>query len=132
MQQQGMGEQLGQRRRRWQGRVVYQCACDGRTGDADQHRCETGQSEAAEAFPDRTGRRLHARQQIRCQCTRGEIAAEHEKHLYRHSRVVIKPVDQSGQMAARHLGHRAVGDQVMQHDELRGDRLQRVEKRDAR
>jgi hypothetical protein len=62
----------------------------------------------------------------------GEEAAEHEKHLDRVTRILAQPGDQVRRQCVRVVGHRPVEGEMMQDDQLRGERLERVDERQSR
>jgi hypothetical protein len=57
----------------------------------------------------------------------GEEAADDEKGLHRHARVLTQPTDQGRRQRVGVVGHGSVEGQVMQDDQLTGQGLQRVD-----
>ena len=68
---------------------------------------------------------------MRRQTARREKAAHHEKNLNGHAGVFEQPVDEPGRRLLHGLRERTIRREMVQDDELRGNRLQGIDQRQA-
>jgi hypothetical protein len=111
----------------------HQFARNGRAADADQQGGEVGCDQFQIRFCSSTQRlRSTATLPVGSKTSRGEEATNHQKSLHRHARILAQPGDQVGRQQVGMVGHRPVKGQVMQNDQLKGQRLQRVDEGQSR
>ncbi|MNN20540.1 hypothetical protein D3C81_1338250 [compost metagenome] len=97
-------------------------------GNAQQQRRGEGHHQLQVAAPQHRQRMFADFQPaVRREAARREEAADHQEHLDRDAGVVVQPVHQSRGEAVCRVGHRAVESEVVQHDQLGADRLERVD-----
>ena len=97
MEQQGVGDELNEMRRRGDRLVVKPDVGQCGAGDGQCQRGEVGQGEAQIAAPDQRQRVAEGGAALRRQPARGEEAGDDEEDLHGDARVVVQPVDRPGQ-----------------------------------
>jgi hypothetical protein len=135
LQQREVREELRDFRRRRN--EVPEFICDQRARDegADdrkEHRRKVGSDELQVALPDQRERRFGLEFANGCQRLCGKVAADDEKSLNGDARVLVQPGKQGGQGLACRIGDRAVKSQMVENDQLRGDRLDGIDEGKSR
>jgi hypothetical protein len=96
LQQEGMGQPLGQRGAVWNGLVVHPVIGDG-CADNGQADCgKIGNGEAQVTLPDQRQRRTGERLPVVGQGAGSQKAADNQKDLHRHPCVFVKPAERTG------------------------------------
>jgi len=104
--------------------VTDPLSCDGCGQHAGEERTEKGQGQAPIAVPHKLQRVCHIRGDSRSQTACCQKAGDDEKHLYRHSAVLIEPVDAVTHQRIGDIRHWSVKGQVMQNNQLRSHCLE--------
>ena len=67
---------------------------------------------------------------LRRQAERAQVTAQHQKDLHDHTRLIAQPVHHVGHERRRVIGHRSIEGEMVEHDELRADDLEKVDQRE--
>ena len=131
LQQEDVRQPLSERGAGRDGVVVHPVVGNGCADDGDGDRREIGNDEAHIALPDQRQRGPGERLAIGRQSARRQKAADHQKDLDRHPRIVVQPVDRRRRHLPRRHRQRPIGRQMVENDKLRGDGLEGVDQRHA-
>ena len=103
-------------------------ADDGQGQGDEEWRDEAAVATAGECCHAAPVPRRPRRVELRRQTARGKKAADDEEGLHRHARVDVEPVDEGRRIGAQGFDERAVGDEVVPDDQLRGQGLDEVDR----